>query len=184
MRHSGIKLNWVWGLLGAALGSHAAAQQPIVAARATTRPALISMAPAETWRTVSDGRLDLIRGGFDLGRGLLASFGLSRQVFVNGTRISSASVEIPDMANITQGQAGALRAAAGGTYVVQLGPGNSIDPASFSQATAATVIQNTLNDQNIQSLTTLDVKVNNMNLLHSINLANSLQAAVISSQGH
>lgn len=178
------KLSWICVLFGAVCCSEAAAQQPTIAAVPIARTALIAMSPAERWKPVSEGRLDVIRGGFDVGSGLLASFGLNRQIYVNGTRVSSASVQIPDIANMTREQAGALLAATGSASVVQLGPGNNIDATAFTQATAATVIQNTLDGQNIQSLTTLDIVVNNVDLLHGINLANSLQAAAISSQGH
>lgn len=164
-------------------GALAAAQDlPITHAAAAQTP-VIRMAPGEAWPAVGDSRLDRTRGGFDDGNGLLASFGLARQVFVNGNLVASSSVRIPDVAHVTPAQADALAAAVGTVNVIQIGPGNSFDPAALRQTGGATVIQNTLDNQNIQSLTTLDASVNNLNLFHSLNLQDSLQTGLVHSRG-
>jgi hypothetical protein len=143
---------------------------------------MVAMTPAESWRAVSDRRLDVTRGGFDSGNGLLASFGLDRLVYVNGNLVSSSSVQIPDVAHINRQQADAL-AAASAVNVIQIGAGNSFDPAALRQTMGATVIQNTLDNQNIQSVTRLNATVNNLNLFNSLNLQSSLQSALIDSRG-
>ena len=56
-------------------------------------------------------------------------------------------------------------------------------PASFNRATGAIVIQNTLDNQQIQALTTLNTTVRNLNQFTSMNVANSLQQALIRSRG-
>lgn len=136
------------------------------------------------WPAVSDSRLDAMRGGFDIGGGLLASFGIARAVYVNGTLVSGASVHIPDISRMTPDQAQALMAATGTLNVVQNGPGNSFDVSALDHATAATVIQNSLDNQDIRSLTTIDASVNNLNTFREINTQASLQAALLGSLGH
>ena len=156
---------------------------------------------------VSVARLDAIRGGFDLGEGLQASFGIQRAVYVDGNLVTYLNVTIPDLAHITTQQAVSL-AAALGTVNVQIGSGNTFDsssvqgggaghstvspvasantpsqpivtstviPASIAQANAATMIQNTVDNQVIRSLTTLNVSISALNALRNQNLQQSLQ---------
>jgi hypothetical protein len=132
---------------------------------------------------VPDARLDTVRGGFDLGNGLDASFGIVRAVYVDGALVSYTSVNIPDIAHITTQQATAL-ASALSTVNVQIGPGNSYTPSSMGQTAGATVIQNTLNNQNISNLTTLNVGVNTLNAFRGEGLQQALQNASIQALGH
>ena len=132
---------------------------------------------------VPKARLDTVRGGFDLGNGLQASFGIERAVYVNGVLVSYTSVNIPDIAHITTQQAVAL-ASALGTVNVQIGPGNTFDPSSMGKVTGTTVIQNTLNNQNISNLTTLNVGVNTLNAFRDEGLQQALQNASIQALGH
>ncbi|WP_189440271.1 hypothetical protein [Rhodanobacter panaciterrae] len=133
---------------------------------------------------VSDRQLDTTRGGFDMGNGLLASFGIERAVYINGNLVSSTSVNIPDIGRMTPDQASALAAATGTVNIIQNGANNTVDPATFDHATAATVIQNSLDNQDIRSLTTINVTANSQNLFRSLGLQESLQAGLIGSLGH
>lgn len=132
---------------------------------------------------VSDARLAECRGGFDLGGGLVASFGIDRAIYINGDLTTKVSVDIPDLARIDSGQATALATLVNGVTLIRNGPGNFVDPASFNRATGAIVIQNTLDNQQIQALTTLNTTVRNLNQFTSMNVANSLQQALIRSRG-
>ncbi len=134
-------------------------------------------------RAVSEARLDSIRGGVDLGGGLLGSFGIARATYINGQLVAHSEVTIPDIAHITTQQTTTL-AAAVQTVVVRNGPGNFSDPASFSSASAATVIQNSLDDQNIQNLTTIHATVNTLPAFNVLRLQESLQAGLVQSLGH
>jgi hypothetical protein len=136
------------------------------------------------WRAVSNAQLDRMRGGFDLGSGIVASLGIDRAVYINGNLVTSTSFNIPDIGRIDATQASAVAAAMGTVNLVQNGPGNSFDPSAFSQAGGATVIQNTLNNQQIQALTTLNVSTNTLGLFRDMGLQESLQSALIRSQGH
>lgn len=133
---------------------------------------------------VSDSQLDGMRGGFDLGNGTVASFGISRMVYINGNLVADTSVNIPDLARISSEQANALSNMINKVSVIQNGPGNSVDPASFDQQTGALVIQNTLDNQRIQTLTTLNASVHDLAQFSSINLGSTLQSALTSSLGH
>lgn len=179
MKQTGIGCARNGALLVFALAGTGVAHGQDAAAVATA-----GLAPAETWPTVSDRQLDGMRGGFDLGHGLLASFGIDRLVYVNGNLASSISVNVPDIARITPAQASALAAAVGTVNVVQNGPGNSFDPATLDHAMAATVIQNSLDAQHIRSLTTINAAVNTLDEFRSINFSNSLQSALVRSLGH
>lgn len=132
---------------------------------------------------VSEARLADCRGGFDLGSGLVASFGINRAIYINGNLVANVSVDIPDLARIDDTQARALATLVNGATLIRNGPGNFVDPASFNRATGAIVIQNTLDNQRIQALTTLNTTVSNLNQFTSMNVANSLQQALIRSRG-
>jgi hypothetical protein len=136
------------------------------------------------WAPVGEETLDETRGGFDLGNGLVASFGIDRAVYVNGNLVSSTSFNIPDIAHITTAQAQAMQTALNTVTVTQVGPNNSFDPSSLGPNAAATVIQNTLNNQHIQSITTLNTSVNSLSAFREGSLQEALQQAQLQSLGH
>lgn len=148
------------------------------------RTAAAGVVHTAAWKPVSDEQLDATRGGFNFGNGLLASFGIERVVYINGNLVAQTSVSIPNIANMTVAQASALAAATGNVSVVQNGAGNTLAPTTLNGATAAMVIQNSLNNQDIKSLTTINASVNNLGQFSSSRLAQSLQSALIGSLGH
>ena len=148
------------------------------------RPDSVRPDSIRDWQAVSDQRLEQMRGGFDLGGGIVASLGIDRAVYVNGSLVTNTSINIPDISHINSAQATALAAVMNSVNLVQIGPGNSVDPSTLSQARGATIIQNTLNNQQIQALTTLNVSTNSLNLFRAMGLQDSLQSALIGSQGH
>lgn len=135
------------------------------------------------WTPVSEARLDAARGGFDLGTGLVASLGLDRVVYVDGNLVASTHIQIPDVAHLTPAQASALSAAINTAAVVQVGPGNAVDPAALGQNAATTVVQNTLDNQRIAAMTTLNVSVNTLSAFRNLNLGQSLQSALVNPLG-
>ncbi|WP_114238301.1 hypothetical protein [Dyella sp. C9] len=136
------------------------------------------------WTPVSADTLDDMRGGYDVGEGLEVSFGIDRAVYVNGNLVTSTSFNIPDVAHITAAQAAAMEAALNSVTVVQIGPNNSFNPASLSHTQLGTVIQNSLNNQNIQTITTLNTSVNTLDVFRQMNFQQSLQQAELNSLGH
>lgn len=80
-------------------------------------------------RALSDARLDRIRGGFDFGDDLRASFALQRTVLINGMEAMRTTISVPDIAKITTEQAAALRDALR-TTVITNGAGGVADAVS------------------------------------------------------
>ena len=136
------------------------------------------------WMPVSAEALDEARGGYDLGNGLMASFGIDRAVYVNGNLVTSTSFNVPDIAHMTTAQATAMQSALNTVTVTQVGPNNTFDPSSIGQNAGATVIQNTLNGQHIQSITTINTSVNTLNAFRQANFQDALQQAQLQAIGH
>jgi hypothetical protein len=175
---------WLCALMGASCGGMDVAHADSIARQgAPTAPK--SVGEVAGWgATVSSSHLATVRGGFDAGSGLLVSFGIERAVYVNGNLVTSTSLYIPNIGQMSAAQASALAAMVGTINVIQNGPGDGLDSAAFAQTTAATVVQNTLNNQRIQTLTTIDTTVNTLEMFRSLNLQSTLQSALINSLGH
>ena len=174
-----MKTKKVWACALAAIASfagavHAAPSAKTEAAAAST---LFGVAPA------SDSVLSAACGGYDLGNGLLVSFGISRLVYINGGLAANISVNIPDLSHMNAAQANALKSLLNGITLVRNGPGNFADPAAFNGAIGGIVIQNSLDNQRIQALTTFDARVKNLGMFNALNLGNTLQSALINSRG-
>ncbi|QYD72192.1 hypothetical protein KZJ38_35210 [Paraburkholderia edwinii] len=125
---------------------------------------------------ISDERLDTMRGGFDLSSGLKVSFGVSRMVVVNGNLVTTTSFNIPDIANLSAQQAQQLASVNAGS-LIQNGPGNVVQPGAMPALSGA-VIQNTLNNQNIQALTTINTTVNSLSMFKNFNVGSTLGGAL------
>jgi hypothetical protein len=132
---------------------------------------------------VGNAQLDAMRGGFDRGNGVLASFGIDRVVYVNGNLAARTSVSIPDIGHMTADQARALATVGGVLTVIRNGQGSTASLAAPGAA-SATVIQNSLDGQHVQSLTTIDASVNHLDQFRSARLGDTLQGALIQSLGH
>ncbi|WP_430390629.1 hypothetical protein [Dyella sp. 20L07] len=168
---------------GATPASPPAVAQPTEVVGVTTASATAG-GEVDGWAPVSQDTLDDIRGGFDMGNGLVASFGIDRAVYVNGNLVTQTSFNVPDIARMTTAQATAMSAALNSMSLTQIGPNNTFDPSSLGQVTAGTVIQNTLNNQTIQSVTTLNTTVNTLNAFRQMNFQEALQQSQLQSLGH
>ena len=131
------------------------------------------------WQPVDPGRLAQMRGGFQMPSGMMLSFGIERVVFLNGELTARIAVQIPDVARITPEQAQALADFNRG-MVVQIGEGNRFDPA---QVAGGLVIQNTLDDQDIRTLTRIEVGVDTLGSYQSLNANGALTDALIRAPG-
>lgn len=132
----------------------------------------------QIWHTVADAQLDRMRGGFDVGGGLMVSLGIQQATYINGQLVTQTVIPLTQLNQLTTAQAATLRERLNTLTVVQNGPGNrygniqspSDGSALVSQiagAGAGTVIQNSLNGQRIQQLTTIDATSNGMGLLRA-----------------
>lgn len=125
---------------------------------------------------IADDDLDGIRGGFELEPSLKLSFGIERAVFINGELIATSVLNVRDLQGAAGGggqpaNAQALPAASLG--IVQNGSGNyvSIPPGANL---GGTIIQNTLDNQQIRNVTTINASVNSGQVLRAL----AMQAAI------
>lgn len=131
------------------------------------------------WVALNPQLLDDMRGGFIMPSGLALSFGIERVVYVNGALVATASLHIPDISTMTTEQALALGEMNKG-LVVQIGDGNDFNAAG---GLGGIVVQNTLDGQQIQTLTTLNVSVNTLGLFQDLNAYSGLQGGLLSAVG-
>jgi hypothetical protein len=159
-----------------------------------------------------DERLDVIRGGFDVGS-LRASLGVERTVLVNGVEAIRQSVNIPDVAQMSIDQANQLRSVLS-TTVVTIGAGGATSAgqatSSAAQASGTTstntqtvalpsnlgvvtlptgtatglVVQNSLDNQAITATTRIDASVNTSQMLQNMRIDESIKDAVIQFRGN
>lgn len=140
----------------------------------------------QVWITVADAKLDEMRGGFDVGGGLIVSLGINQATYINGQLVAQTSIPLSQLSQLSQAQAAVLRERLNTLTVVQNGPGNrwgdTQSPADGSAlvsqvagAGAGTVIQNSLNGQRIQQLTTIDATSNGLGLLKAGNWNQTLR---------
>ena len=134
--------------------------------------------PAAGWRAVSEETLEQARGGFDVPGGLSLSFGIERLVSINGSVVSSVAFTIADVAHLSVEEASLARTAIASMNVVQNGVGNVFSPSPMAQTMAATVIQNSLNDQVLRTQTIVNGSVNSLQLLKLANFQDTLQNAL------
>lgn len=113
----------------------------------------MAQGPPPGWTPAPEAQLEQARGGFESGNGLLVALGVERLVEVNGVIIARNRVELADMARL----AGAPEAQA---------------------ALAPLLVQNSANGQLIRSLTTIDLTVNALSTLKSLNLEGNLRQAL------
>ncbi|MYM81959.1 hypothetical protein GTP44_08295 [Duganella sp. FT50W] len=116
--------------------------------------------PTDGWTAVDDRQLQQARAGFALGGGMLVSLGVERLVSINGTVVANTHFSIPDMTQLSAAQA-----------------------QMASDAMAAVLVQNSLNDQAIRSQTTINITVANLALLKAINFERSLRDALSGAVG-
>ena len=129
---------------------------------------------------VPESALEELRGGFDIPENLHVSLQLQRVVTANGEQIAQLAADIPDIGRTTAAQAETLANAAG-TLVIQGGPNNAFDLMQLGPA--ATVIQNTLNDQHLVSVTTLSVGVNSLSAFREMAFQDGLRDGLGSVMG-
>lgn len=143
---------------------------------------------AQDWAAADDALLDTLRGGYDfrsVAPGLAVSFGFARTVRINGEQVSELRFNLPDLSQVTVEQAKQLTDALSHTQWVQNGLGNSTTNSTMpgGLAAAATFVQNSLNNQRIQTLTQIDAGVNSLGLLRSISTQGALRDALMGAVG-
>jgi hypothetical protein len=99
--------------------------------------------------------------------------------------LSSTSFQLPDLGRVTPTQIAAFERYLGSTSVVQVGGGNTAPTTDGGTSTAstaggapATIVQNTLNNQSIQTRTVIDATTNALSLARGVNTAAALRDAL------
>lgn len=133
----------------------------------------------EEWRPIDPARLDAMRGGFQLPSGTMLSFGIERVVYVNGQLTASLAVHVADLSRLSAEEARALAGFRQG-MVVQIGDGNRFGPAGVPDGL---VIQNTLDDQRIATVTRIEVGSNALGAFQDLNSAGALHDALTGAIG-
>jgi hypothetical protein len=129
-----------------------------------------STAKASVWLTVSDRTLDKLRGGFDLGSGLVVSFGVTRMVYINDQLVTTTSFQLGQQIG-SQAQ------------VVQNGLGNTVESGAAG-VPMATYIQNTLSGQTIRNQTVIQANTNGLSMLRGLNLNTMISEAIANAIGN
>jgi hypothetical protein len=129
------------------------------------------------WRAASDARLEEMRGGFSVAPGVMVSFGITRTVRIDGLPVSSSGFQVGELRSMTASQAAQLSKQAATLSLVQSGAGNTF-LTPLQAASPAIVIQNTLNDRTIQSVTEINAVSNGMSLMKGLNLNQTLNDAL------
>ena len=162
----------------------------------TAEPVAAEPIASETqpWVALNDPLLDTLRGGFDFGNGLRVSFGFVRTVAINGDLVRRTSFNFPDLKSITPDQARSAGEALAQAGVVQNGRNNVVvsnDTAALAKVSvatepavaAATIVQNSLNNQRISSLTEINTAVNSMGMIKNMNAQLALKEALLGTLG-
>ncbi len=148
-----------------------AAPQRAAVAQSVPPPVLASAA------VVGDDTLAALRGGFETTDGLRVSFGIERAIYVNGALQSVTTLNVEDMARLHGGALPELPPGAA-IAVIQNGPGNQFQASGLSASTLATVVQNSLDNQKIQTVTTISATVNSLEMMRGARMQNSVQEAL------
>lgn len=119
-------------------------------------------------KPVSAHQLAKLRGGFrghDFGFNLQFKMDFHKETFFNG----SSTPHAPD-----------ITATSDTVKVIQNGPNNTIDLTTLSlpKHSVTTVIQNTLNNQTIKTVNTLNISVASRTLAHEISIHQALHSAL------
>jgi hypothetical protein len=132
---------------------------------------------SRTWLATNDSRLEEMRGGFGLLPGLNVSFGITRSVEINGQMVSTGGFQINNLRSIDLATAEHLARQMASVNLVQNGPGNVL-LTEMGPGIPALVVQNTLNNQKIRTVTEINAASNAMNLLKGMNLTRTLNDAI------
>lgn len=130
------------------------------------------------WVAVSEAVLDQSRGGFTFDTGLQLTLGIERDISINGELVSRTSLQLTDISRLSAEQAQQTRDALSAVKLVQNGRDNIYVGAMSTQTLGGTVVQNSLNDQLIQTRTVIHSSVNSMALLKTLNFQGSLGDAI------
>ncbi|WP_426100277.1 hypothetical protein [Massilia sp. TSP1-1-2] len=130
------------------------------------------------WIAVDSATLERSRGGFITAGGLTVSLGIERLVSINGSVVSRTSFHIADIGRLDAEQARQTGATLSAIKLIQNGGDNMMLAGLSNDTLSGMVIQNTLNDQRIDSKTIINASVNSIGLLKTINFNGNVSEAI------
>jgi hypothetical protein len=145
---------------------------------ASLTPASAAEPAAIDWAPVDAATLAQARGGFIVMGSLEVSLGIERLVTLNGDIVSRTSLTIPDVSKLSAEQAREAGQALSAINLVRNGTDSMTVPVAITAVPGATLIQNSVNGQHIDSRTVINSSVNTLGLLTSRNFQDSLGEAI------
>jgi hypothetical protein len=130
--------------------------------------------PLNAGEPASAAMLDAMRGGFEAAGGLQVSFGIERSIYINGALVTTTSLNVADSGQVTAIPGSSIA-------LMQSGANNNFQSGPSATTNAATVIQNSLDNQKIQGVTVINATVNSLSLTKSANIQSSIQDALTGS---
>lgn len=128
--------------------------------------------------SVAPDQLGELRGGFETPGGLRLNFGIERVVMINGVLQSTTSLRVDELGKLVGGKGAGEAIAAGNTLAVIQSGQNNVVTSPLPGTTLATVVQNSLNNQKIQSVTTINATINSAEVMRQMRMQQSLQEAL------
>ena len=115
------------------------------------------------WKVADDREIGDTRGGLDFGHGLEFALGIAKAIYVDGVLVATNTL------NIVKDGAGLPHLAPGQPLpnmltLVQMGPGNTFDPAGLPSGGFFTVVQNSENNKIINSIDHLKLDFSGLHL--------------------
>ena len=134
---------------------------------------------------LGDDSLDDVRGGFDIAdTNLKYSFGIERAVYINGDLVAHTTLNLKDLGQVAgRGEISpqaSSELSTGTISVVQNGADHRIVTQAGSGSTA-TVIQNSLNNQTIRNVTTINAAVNSAQVLRAMSVQSAIHNGIVNS---
>jgi hypothetical protein len=167
-----------WGDLRPLLTPESGEVQPITMAQADNPQPLVNY-----WgglKPVSQARLEVLRGGFEVAPGLNLSFGFERAVYVNGELVASSRLAISGgNATISNTPSAAALAAASTMPQSTNSPMFSNGGITVGANGIISGVQNTLNNQMIQVRTTIDATLSSMSQLRTQQFTDAFRQSTI-----
>lgn len=129
---------------------------------------------------VAETELDRMRGGFVLeDADLEISLGIERAVSINGELITTTRLDIPSLT--PEGASQAIVSIGTLGTIVQNGSGNSVANMEALLNSPIFFVQNSMDNQAIQTMTVINATVSNLDLQQSLAISSSISQAVLNS---
>ena len=153
----------------------------------------------QLWLAVEDTTLARMRGGFAVGEGLMVTLGITRALYINGALVTETRLHLDPAQQLSSVQAAQLGQQLQSLSLVQNGPGNMFQAGSTRSIQAAaggsalvssvtglgpgTIVQNSLNGQNILNQTTINASSSGLSMLRAAQLQSEISQAVQQATG-